>query len=66
MYLLKLTALFACFVFQQIEKWMDRDYFMTADEAVAAGIVDRVLKEAPSAKIEVHNQPHSIKKPNSV
>ncbi|KAF8569973.1 hypothetical protein P879_02570 [Paragonimus westermani] len=50
---------------EQIEKWMDRDYFMTADEAVTAGIVDRVLKEAPSAKTEVHGQPHSIKKPSS-
>ncbi|KAA3679026.1 ATP-dependent Clp protease, protease subunit [Paragonimus westermani] len=39
---------------EQIEKWMDRDYFMTADEAVTAGIVDRVLKEAPSAKTEEH------------
>ncbi|KAF5402196.1 ATP-dependent Clp protease proteolytic subunit [Paragonimus heterotremus] len=48
---------------EQIEKWMDRDYFMTADEAVTAGIVDRVLKEAPSAKIDVHN--HNIKKPSS-
>ncbi|VDQ04479.1 unnamed protein product [Trichobilharzia regenti] len=31
-----------------IEKWMDRDYFMTADEAVSCGIVDTVLHEAPA------------------
>uniref|UniRef100_A0A183TEZ5 ATP-dependent Clp protease proteolytic subunit n=1 Tax=Schistocephalus solidus TaxID=70667 RepID=A0A183TEZ5_SCHSO len=30
-----------------IEKWMDRDYFMTADEAVEAGLVDRVLRPTP-------------------
>ncbi|GAA54026.1 alpha-parvin, partial [Clonorchis sinensis] len=38
---------------QVIEKWMDRDFFMTAEEAAAAGIVDRVLKEAPLSW-EVH------------
>ncbi|CAH8477429.1 unnamed protein product [Heterobilharzia americana] len=29
-----------------IEKWMDRDYFMTAEEAVSCGIIDTVLHEA--------------------
>lgn len=33
-----------------IEKWMDRDYFMTAEEAVSFGIVDMVLREAPADK----------------
>ncbi|KAK4472816.1 hypothetical protein MN116_004032 [Schistosoma mekongi] len=33
-----------------IEKWMDRDYFMTAEEAVSFGIVDMVLREAPVDK----------------
>uniref|UniRef100_A0A0X3Q1U8 ATP-dependent Clp protease proteolytic subunit n=2 Tax=Schistocephalus solidus TaxID=70667 RepID=A0A0X3Q1U8_SCHSO len=32
-----------------IEKWMDRDYFMTADEAVEAGLVDRVLRPTPKS-----------------
>jgi ATP-dependent Clp protease, protease subunit len=28
---------------QQLEKDMERDYFMTADEAVEYGLIDRVL-----------------------
>ncbi|CAH8455501.1 unnamed protein product [Dicrocoelium dendriticum] len=38
--------------FEVIEKWMDRDYFMTADEAAEVGIIDRVLKEPPATKPE--------------
>jgi len=29
----------------QIEKDTDRDYFMTADEALAYGIIDKVIKK---------------------
>lgn len=31
---------------------MDRDYFMTAEEAVSYGIVDRVLHKAPAEKVD--------------
>ncbi|CAH8488589.1 unnamed protein product [Schistosoma rodhaini] len=37
-----------------IEKWMDRDYFMTAEEAVSYGIVDRVLHKTPAEKVDEH------------
>lgn len=40
------------FLLQVIEKWMDRDYFMTAEEAVSYGIVDRVLHKAPAEKVD--------------
>ena len=33
-----------------IEKMMDRDYFMNAEEAKKFGIVDKVVSERPNAK----------------
>ncbi|KAG5447568.1 ATP-dependent Clp protease proteolytic subunit, mitochondrial [Clonorchis sinensis] len=47
---------------QVIEKWMDRDFFMTAEEAAAAGIVDRVLKEAP-VRSDKHEDTQAVKHP---
>ncbi len=36
--------------FDTIEKMMDRDYFMNADEAKKFGIVDKVVSERPNVK----------------
>jgi ATP-dependent Clp protease protease subunit len=33
---------------EQIAKDTDRDYFMSADEAQAYGLIDRVINETPS------------------
>ncbi|MCG8366425.1 MAG: ATP-dependent Clp protease proteolytic subunit [Pseudanabaenales cyanobacterium] len=33
---------------EQIEKDTDRDYFMSAEEAVAYGLIDRVIEERPA------------------
>ncbi|VDD74869.1 unnamed protein product [Mesocestoides corti] len=32
-----------------IERWMDRDFFMTAEEAVQVGLVDKMRQTSPSA-----------------
>ncbi|KAL3312242.1 hypothetical protein Ciccas_009165 [Cichlidogyrus casuarinus] len=39
---------------QEIEKWMERDYFMSANEAATLGLVDCVLKEAPSVANKIN------------
>lgn len=36
---------------ETIQKNMDRDYFMTADEAKEFGIIDEVIKERPIALV---------------
>ena len=51
-----LTQLMADFTgkkFAEVEKHMDRDYFMSADEAKDFGLIDHVVKtrdDIPSAK----------------
>ena len=37
---------------ETIEKMMDRDYFMNAEEAKKFGIVDKVVSERPNIKIK--------------
>ncbi|CAH8445493.1 unnamed protein product [Schistosoma rodhaini] len=48
-----------------IEKWMDRDYFMTAEEAVSYGIVDRVLHKTPAEKVDEHPQSGNLQSPGT-
>ena len=38
---------------EQIERDMDRDYFMSADEAKAYGLIDTVITQAPEAAKEL-------------
>ena len=57
LYLIEESTKLKTLLYEKIEQTLDRDYFMTAEQAKGFGLIDRVLTRRDEVELDITGKP---------